>query len=65
MWQTLQQELGEHGLTILAVAIDSDLSAVHAWSGPHFHQMVGRPNRVFVVLHDDCLLYTSPSPRDS
>ncbi len=32
MWQTLQQELGDHGLTILAVAIDSDVEAVREWA---------------------------------
>ena len=32
MWQQLQQELGPHGLSIIAVAIDSDVHAVREWA---------------------------------
>jgi hypothetical protein len=32
VWQTLQQELGPHGLSIIAVAIDSDVEAVGEWA---------------------------------
>ena len=32
MWQQLQEELGPHGLSIIAVAIDSDVEAVREWA---------------------------------
>jgi hypothetical protein len=32
VWQTLQEELGPHGLTIIAVAIDSDVEALREWT---------------------------------
>ncbi len=32
MWQTLQEELGPHGLSIIAVAIDNDVPAVRNWA---------------------------------
>ena len=32
MWQQLQEELGPHGLSIVAVAIDSDVDAIREWS---------------------------------
>jgi hypothetical protein len=32
VWQTLQEELGPQGLTIISVAIDSDVDAVREWA---------------------------------
>ena len=32
MWQTLQEELGPYGLTIIAVAIDNDVEALREWT---------------------------------
>ena len=48
MWQTLQQELGEHGFTIIAVAIDSDLEAVREWAAhaPELTIVIDRDYRV-------------------
>ena len=32
MWQQLQEEFAAQGLTILAIAIDSDVEAVREWA---------------------------------
>lgn len=48
MWQTLQQELGDHGLTILAVAIDSDVEAVREWAA-HAPELTVLVDRQYTV----------------
>ncbi len=44
MWQQLQQELGPDGLSIIAVAIDSNLEAVREWSAhaPELNVLIDR-----------------------
>jgi hypothetical protein len=32
VWQELNEELGPHGLVLLAVALDEDLDAIHQWA---------------------------------
>ncbi len=48
MWQTLQQELGPHGLSIIAVAIDSDVEAVREWAA-HAPELTVLVDRDYVV----------------
>lgn len=44
MWQQLQEELGPHGLSIIAVAIDSDVEAVREWAAkaPELNVVIDR-----------------------
>ncbi len=44
MWQQLQEELGPHGLSIIAVAIDSDVDAVREWAAhsPELNVLIDR-----------------------
>ena len=48
MWQTLQKELGDHGFTIIAVAIDNDLDAVREWAA-HAPELTVVIDRNFAV----------------
>ena len=44
MWQQLQEELGPHGLSIIAVAIDSDVAAIREWAAhaPELNVLIDR-----------------------
>jgi hypothetical protein len=44
VWQQLQEELGPHGLAIIAVAIDSNIDAVREWAAlaPELNVLIDR-----------------------
>ena len=60
--QTLSQALGADKSTVKAAGylIKADLVSDMVGEFPELQGIAGR----HYALHDDCLLYTSPSPRD-
>ena len=48
MWQQLQEELGPHGLSIIAVATDSDVPAIREWAA-HSPKLTVLIDRDYVV----------------